>query len=63
MTSGSGTFEYDYDDNHNLTSATNGKITQEYTYNDAGNNTGTELSGTGTSEVMKTAATYQQHEN
>ena len=63
VTSGSGTFEYKYDDNHNLTSATNGKITQKYTYNGAGNNTGTELSGNGTSEVMKTAATYQKHGN
>ena len=63
VTSGSGTFEYDYDDNHNLTSATNGKITQKYTYDGTGNNTGTELSGTDTSEVMKTAATYQRHGN
>ena len=63
VTSGSGTFEYDYDDNHNLTSATNSKITQKYTYDSAGNNTGTELSGTDTSEVMKTATTYQKHKN
>ncbi len=63
VTSGSGTFEYDYDDKHNLTSATNGKITQTYEYTGAGNNKGTKLSGTGTSEVMKTAATYQKHGN
>ena len=63
VTSGNGEFEYDYDSKHNLTSATNGKITQKYTYDGAGNNTGTELSGTDTSEVMKTAATYQRHGN
>ena len=63
VTSGSGMFEYDYYDNHNLKSATNSNITQKYTYDGAGNNTGTELSGTDTAEVMKTAATYQKHKN
>ena len=66
VTSSSGTFTYEYD-NHNLTSATNGVITQTYGYSPAGNNTSTALIGkpdeNGVFEQMRTSASYQDHQN
>ena len=60
---GYGTYTYEYDDAHNLTSASSDGTKLAYTYDAMGNVTKTVMSGTGTSYYLRTQASYTDDGN
>ena len=54
---------YNYDDEHNLIEMTNNGVIGTYTYDDAGNPTGTVLSAAGYGKQIVTAAAYDANGN
>ena len=60
----SGTFHYDYDDHHNLTTATSDLLKETYTYDAAGNVMGAKLTNAAeTSKEITSSRTYTNHDN
>jgi len=63
VTRGNGTFEYSYDGSHNVVGVSNDDLSMSIDRDNNGNATGTELSATGYTKTMSTAATYDAKGN
>ena len=58
VSASSGTFDFEYDDNHNMTTATNDGLVLSAQYDEAGNNTSAKLQKGSAGAYMQSSATY-----